>query len=60
MKAAILCALLLSGCATGIEMTKDEATACKAQGCSVWTVRELTDLARKFYTEGYKAGVKSL
>jgi len=52
--------MLLAGCATGVEMTKEEAAACKAEGCSVWTARELTMLARKFYSDGYRAGVNSL
>lgn len=52
--------LLLSGCAVNVTMDKDEEAACKAEGCTAWTVRELTLLARKFYNEGYKAGVNSL
>lgn len=61
VKTLILCALLLSGCATtGIEMTDDEAAVCKVEGCSVWTVRELEGFARRFWGEGYRAGVKSI
>jgi hypothetical protein len=60
MKTALFALFLLTGCATGVEMSKEEAEACKAEGCSVWTARELTMLARKFYSEGYKAGVNSL
>lgn len=61
MKAAIL-AVLLSGCASipGIELTEAEAKACKAEGCTVWTLKELTGMARRFFREGYQAGVKSL
>ncbi len=58
-----LVALLLSGCASmpaGIEISEDEAKACKEQSCSVWTMEELTGLARRFFGEGYKAGVKSI
>lgn len=60
MKIALVAFFLLTGCATGIEMTKEEAEACKAEGCSAWTMRELTLLARKFFNEGYKAGVNSI
>lgn len=60
MKTLLLFLALLGGCAIGIEMTKDEAKACKAETCSVWTIRELSLLARKFYNQGYKAGVESL
>jgi uncharacterized protein YceK len=54
--------LLLSGCASmpGVVADKDELAACKARGCSVWTMDELTKLARKFYGEGYKDGKKSI
>jgi starvation-inducible outer membrane lipoprotein len=63
MKTAILAVLILAGCAsvpTGIEMSEDEAKACKEQGCTVWTLQELHGLARRIFGEGYKAGVKSL
>ena len=57
----LIAVLLLAGCATtGIEMTEDEAAACKVEGCSVWTVRELEGFARRFWGEGYRAGVKSI
>lgn len=61
MKTVLLC-LLFSGCAAmpGVDATPDERAACKAQTCSVWTVNELTRLGRKFFNEGYQAGVKSL
>lgn len=55
--------LALAGCASlpaGIEMSEAEAKACKEQGCSVWTMQELQGLARKFFGEGYQAGVKSI
>jgi starvation-inducible outer membrane lipoprotein len=63
MKVALLCVLLLAGCASipeGIKMTGDEAKACAAQGCTVWTDAELSRLARKFWHDGFQAGVKSL
>lgn len=60
MKILILSLALLTGCATGVTMDKDEEAACKTEGCTAWTIRELSMLARKFYNEGYKAGVKSL
>ncbi len=61
MKTALI-ALLLTGCASfeGVTMTEAEAKACKEQGCTVWTVQELTGMARRFFQEGYKAGVKSI
>ncbi len=60
MKILMFSLALLTGCATGVTMDKDEEAACKAEGCTAWTTRELSMLARKFYNEGYKAGVKSL
>jgi len=60
MKALLISLVLLTGCATGVTMDKDEEAACKAEGCTAWTTRELTGLARKFYNEGYKAGVNSI
>ncbi len=60
MKILILSLALLSGCATGVTMDKDEEAACKVEGCTAWTVRELGLLARKFFNEGYKAGANSL
>jgi hypothetical protein len=60
MKTALLALFLLTGCATGVTMDKDEEAACKAEGCTAWTTRELSMLARKFYNEGYKAGVNSI
>jgi hypothetical protein len=58
-----LFALVLAGCASlpaGIEMSADEAKACKEQGCTVWTLQELHGLARRIFGEGYKAGVGSI
>jgi hypothetical protein len=63
MKAAILCALLLTGCASmpaGVEMSEEEAVVCKEQTCSVWTRDELMNLAREMFKRGYAAGVKSI
>ncbi len=61
MKSLILC-LALSGCATipGVAITEDERKACEVQTCTVWTIDELTGLARKFFREGYRAGVRSI
>lgn len=58
----MLIVLLLSGCASmpGVEADKGELAACAKSGCSVWTMDELTKLARKFYSEGYKDGKKSI
>lgn len=48
----------LSGCASmpGVIVKDGEAEACKAEGCTVWTERELTDLIRRAFTEGYQRG----
>ncbi|OUL98534.1 hypothetical protein [Variovorax sp. JS1663] len=56
---AALCALILAGCATprdGIRVSEEEAIACKAQGCSVWTQDELMELAREIFRRGVEAG----
>ncbi|WP_309679467.1 hypothetical protein [Polaromonas sp.] len=58
----VLLALVLSACAAipGVAITDDERAACEASGCTVWTQRELEGLARKFFQQGYDAGVKSI
>lgn len=59
---AIVLPLVLSACATapdGLQMTKDEREACKAQGCTAWTEAELRMLTHAAWREGFKAGVKS-
>lgn len=63
MKTAILfAALLLSACANipGVTLSEDERKVCEVSGCTVWTVQELTAVAKRFFREGYAAGVKSL
>lgn len=60
---SVVLALLLSGCASlpaGVEMSEEEAAACKSQGCTVWTPLELENVAREFFKRGYAAGVKSI
>lgn len=54
--------VVLSGCASlpGVAMTDDERKACEASGCTVWTQRQLEGLARRFFQQGYNAGVKSI
>jgi uncharacterized protein YceK len=55
----LLCtALLLSGCANmkGVEANDEERAACAAQGCTVWTERELRELVRQAMRKGYEAG----
>jgi len=55
--------VVLSGCASlpgGVAMTDDERKACEASGCTVWTQGELEGLARRFFQQGYNAGVKSI
>ena len=58
----LLVVLLLSGCASmpGVTADKDELAACKAHGCSVWTMQELTSLGRRFFSEGVKVGKGSI
>ena len=62
MKTVIFVLLVLSGCASikGVEITEYERKACETQGCTVWTVQELGSLARRFFSDGYSAGVKSI
>lgn len=60
MKTLIISVFLLSGCAIGVDMNKAKIEACKAEGCTAWTAHELSMLARKFYNQGYKAGVNSI
>jgi hypothetical protein len=63
MKAALVLCVLLASCAAapdGVQISDDEAQACKAEGCTVWTNAELLELARTIYKKGYEAGRKSL
>ena len=48
--------VLLSGCATGIVMTDEEAATCKTDGCTVWTDKGLDGLAKKFWIDGAQKG----
>ena len=59
---ALIFVVLLSGCANikGVVISEGERHACEMQGCTVWTESELTGVARKFWREGYQAGVKSI
>jgi len=41
-------------------MDDKERTACAKEGCSVWTDRELNDMAKQFFNLGYQAGKKSI
>lgn len=54
MRLALL-ALLLTGCASGIKVTPDEAVACRKEGCSVWTDGELADLVKRAFIKGQKS-----
>ena len=59
MKTLLLCAvLLLTGCASmkGVEASDEERAACAAQGCTVWTERELRELVKRAAQMGYEAG----
>jgi starvation-inducible outer membrane lipoprotein len=63
MKTALLLSIVLAGCSSipqGIKINEEEIKACKSEGCTVWTDAELTRMARKFWSEGYSAGLKSL
>ena len=59
MKALFLC-LLFVGCASGINVSKEDEARCKAQGCAVHTQSDLIEWAKRFFNLGYKAGVKSI
>ena len=57
---ALIFVFILSGCAMpGITISKNEQAACKQKSCTVWTPDELARLARKFYSDGYKAATQS-
>lgn len=57
MKAALL-ALLLAGCASGVNLTDEERIACRteANGCSAWTEGELLRLVNRSLGAGYQRG----
>jgi hypothetical protein len=56
IRTATLAAALLSGCATtidGVTVTDEDRAACRAsQDCSVWTLQELGELARRAFSAG--------
>lgn len=62
MRAALIVLLvipafvLLSGCASGIEMSDEERIACRNEGCSAWTQGELRGLVNRAASEGYRLG----
>lgn len=60
MKFALLVLLLLSGCATGIKMTEEEAKVCKAETCTAWTEKQLNYMAHWFWRSGFMAGKGSI
>ena len=63
MKTALLfLSLLLPACANipGVTLSEDERKACEASGCTVWTLDELTSVAKRVFSEGYKAGKASI
>ena len=62
MKTVLLCFVMLTGCASfqGVAMDDNERKACAVESCSVWTMRELQELAKRFFSQGYQAGKKSL
>ena len=54
--------LLLTACANipGVTLSDEERKACEASGCTVWTIDELSSVAKRFFREGYAAGQKSI
>lgn len=55
----ILAALFCSGCAglpAGVTMDDQERAACAAEGCTVWTVRELQILSRMVVQQTCRRG----
>jgi hypothetical protein len=48
--------LLLTGCASGVRMTDEEAIACRDLGCTAWTDAELLQLVNKAGSVGYRKG----
>lgn len=56
MRAALLALLLLAGCASGIEMSPEQAEACKEEGCATHTQSDLLIWGQKIFREGFKAG----
>ena len=57
-----LVVLLLAGCASfqGVQMDDAERKACAIETCSVWTIKELQELARKFFLLGRKSQKESI
>jgi hypothetical protein len=53
VKTALLC-LLLTGCASGVQMTDEEAKACRDSSCSAWTLQELEALVNKVGQAAYR------
>jgi hypothetical protein len=54
MKLILLCLFLIGGCAAstpGVSINAEEAKACEAAGCSVWTEAELHQLIAKVASE---------
>ena len=55
-------AVMLSGCAAtppGVIMSADEAKACKAETCTVWTDAELRGLIQRVFVEAFRQGGKA-
>lgn len=59
--AVLVFVAFMAGCATnnGVQMNADEAKACAAETCSVWTERELRALIQKALEEGWKMREKA-
>lgn len=57
---ALAVAALCAGCATtkGLEVSPEDAAECAAVGCTPWSERQLEKMARHFFGEGVKAGIR--
>jgi hypothetical protein len=54
--AVMLCIGLLSGCASGVQMTDEETVRCRNEGCAAFTLGEIRILMGKVFKDGYLSG----
>jgi hypothetical protein len=54
--ALVLGAMVMAGCATGVQMTDEERVACRDSGCAAWTETELRTLVDRAVGAGYRKG----
>lgn len=59
---ALVVLLLLSGCVSfeGVKMDDEERKACAIETCSVYTLRELRELAKRFFLQGFAASSRAV